>query len=44
MKTFKAGNQTNQGTYKSFQPNKINQEWKIEDMEVLNLLSQANIN
>ena len=41
MKTFKAGNGINQGTYKSFQPNKINQEWKIEDMEVLNLLSQA---
>jgi Fic family protein len=41
MKTFKAGNHINQGTYKSFQPNKINQEWKIECMEVLNLLSQA---
>lgn len=41
MKTFKAGNRINQGTYKSFQPNKINQEWRIEDMEVLNLLSQA---
>lgn len=41
MKTFKAGNFINQGTYKSFQPNKINQQWKIEDMEILNLLSQA---
>lgn len=41
MKTFKAGNRINQGTYKSFQPNKINKEWKIENMEVLNLLSQA---
>ena len=41
MKTFKAGNRINQGTYKSFQPNKINQEWKVENMEVLNLLSQA---
>lgn len=41
MKTFKAGNRINQGTYKNFQPNKINQKWKIEDMEVLNLLSQA---
>jgi Fic family protein len=41
MKTFKAGNRINQGTYKSFQPNKINQKWGIEDMEVLNLLSQA---
>jgi len=41
MKTFKAGNLINQGTYKSFQPNKINKKWKIEDMEVLSLLSQA---
>jgi len=41
MKTFKSGNRINQGTYKSFQPNKINQQWAIEDMEVLNLLSQA---
>ena len=41
MKTFNAGNHINQGTYKSFQPNKINQEWRIEDMETLNLLSQA---
>lgn len=41
MKTFKAGTYINQGTYKSFQPIKINQEWKLEDMEILNLLSQA---
>lgn len=41
MKTFEAGNYINQGIYKSFQPNRINKEWKIEDMEVLNLLSQA---
>ena len=41
MKTFKAGNHINQGTYKSFQSNKINKQWGIEDMEVLNLLSQA---
>jgi Fic family protein len=41
MKTFKAGNHINQGTYRSFQPSKINQEWTIENMEVLNLLGQA---
>jgi Fic family protein len=41
MKTFKSGNYINQGTYKSFQPTKINQKWTIDDMEVLNLLSQA---
>jgi Fic family protein len=41
MKKFKAGKQINQGTYKSFQPSKINQEWSIDNMEILNLLSQA---
>lgn len=41
MKTFKSGNYINQGTHKSFQPSKINQQWTIEDMEVLTLLSQA---
>ena len=41
MKSFKAGNYISQGTYKSFQPNRINKNWIIEDMEVLSLLSQA---
>lgn len=41
MKTFKAGKKINQGTYKSFQPEKLNREWIIENMELLNLLSQA---
>lgn len=41
MKNFISGNYINQGSYKSFQPNLINQEWKIENMELLNLLSQA---
>ncbi len=41
MKTFRAGNYINQGTYKSFQPNEINREWGIENMELLGLLSQA---
>lgn len=41
MKSFKAGNRIRQGTYNSFQPNKINQEWKIDNMELLSLLSQA---
>lgn len=41
MKTFKSGNYINQGTHKSFQPTKINQQWTIDDMEVLTLLSQA---
>jgi Fic family protein len=41
MNSFKAGLYINQGTYKSFQPNNINQKWGIENMELLSLLSQA---
>jgi len=41
MKSFKAGIYINQGTFKSFQPSKINKRWTIENMELLNLLSQA---
>lgn len=41
MKTFKAGTYINQGYYKSFQPNPINQEWKLEDMEIIQLLGKA---
>lgn len=41
MKDFIAGHYINQGTYKSFQPTSINQKWVVDDMELLNLLSQA---
>ena len=41
MKNFTAGNTINQGYYKSFQPNKINRSWIVENMEVLSLLSKA---
>ncbi len=41
MKKYKSGEYINQGTYKSFQPEKINRQWEINDMELLNLLSQA---
>ncbi len=41
MKSFKSGTYINQGSYKSFQPNFINQKWILEDMEVLKLLGQA---
>jgi Fic family protein len=41
VKTFNSGTYLNQGTFKSFQPSKINQQWTIDDMEVLHLLSQA---
>ena len=41
MKNFKAGRYINQGTNKSFQPEKINRQWNVDDMEVMDLLSQA---
>jgi Fic family protein len=41
MKNFKAGTYINQESYKSFQPELINRQWKLEDMELLQLLSKA---
>lgn len=41
MKKFNSGQFINQGYYKSFQPELINKEWFIEDMELLTLLSKA---
>ena len=41
MKHFAAGKYINQGTYKSFQPEKINREWVVDNMELIKLLSQA---
>jgi Fic family protein len=41
MKRFKAGTYINQGYYKSFIPEKIHRAWLIDDMEVIQLLSQA---
>lgn len=41
MKNFKAGSYINQGYYKSFQPEPINRNWQLEDIEIINLLSQA---
>ncbi len=41
MQNFKAGHYVNQGYYKSFQPNLLNRQWSLNDMELLALLSQA---
>src|SRR5690625_421806 len=41
MKSFNSGKLINQGSYKSFQPEKINRPWLIDDMEVLELLGKA---
>jgi len=41
MKNFKAGIYVNQDHYESFQPNPINRRWKVDNMEVLDLLSKA---
>lgn len=41
MKNFNPGQYLSQGSYNSFEPDKINRQWKIEDMELLTMLSQA---
>lgn len=41
MESFVAGIYINQGYYKSFQPNPINKDWLLNDMEVIRLLSKA---
>lgn len=41
MKNFHAGTIINQGYYKAFVPNPINNPWEIDDMEVIKLMSQA---
>ena len=41
MKSFISGKKVNQGYHKSFQPNLINRNWMIDDMEILSLLSKA---
>ncbi len=41
MKNYKSGTYINQGSYRSFQPEMISGNWVIDNMEVLNLLSQA---
>ncbi|HZK26271.1 MAG TPA: hypothetical protein VFD00_01850, partial [Thermoclostridium sp.] len=40
-KIFLSGKYVSQGYYKAFIPNEINRVWEINDMQVLNLLSQA---
>ncbi|MCF8360794.1 MAG: Fic family protein [Prolixibacteraceae bacterium] len=41
MEKFKSGQYISQGYYKSFQPELINRQLQIENMEILQLLSQA---
>lgn len=41
MKNFTSGQKINQGYYKAFIPSHINRSWQLDDMDVLNLLSQA---
>lgn len=41
MKSFDAGKYVNKGHYRCFQPNPIDRNWQIEDMEILELLSKA---
>ena len=41
MEVFVSGQYVKQNLYKSFQPEKINKEWMIDNMEVVSLLSKA---
>ncbi|QZE15117.1 Fic family protein [Halosquirtibacter laminarini] len=41
MKNFISGKLLNQGTYNSFQPEKIDKEWILDDMQLIQLLSEA---
>lgn len=41
MENFKSGKYINQGYYKSFQPEFINREWLLNDLEIQSLLSKA---
>lgn len=41
MKSFVAGQYINEGYYSSFHPNKINREWKFDNMHLMLLLSKA---
>jgi Fic family protein len=41
METFKAGKYIDQGWYKSYQPELINRQWQLNNMEVIQLMSQA---
>lgn len=41
MNDFKSGNYINQGYYKSFQPDFVDKQWHVDNMEIMQLLSQA---
>ncbi len=41
MKQFRSGNYQDQGYHKSFQPSMINRNWMLDDMNIIQLLSQA---
>ncbi len=41
MNAFNAGKHINQGYYRSFQPDLVNRDWQVTDMQVLALLSKA---
>ena len=41
MKNFQAGRYIQQGHYKSFQPDPVNRSWTLDNMELVQLLGQA---
>ncbi|MBO6793548.1 MAG: Fic family protein [Balneolaceae bacterium] len=41
MNNFKSGTYISRGTYKSFEPTLIHRQWELDDMDIIELLSQA---
>jgi len=41
MKKFKSGSLINQKTFRNFLPETINRQWKLDNIEIINLLSKA---
>ncbi|MES2580318.1 MAG: Fic family protein [Pseudomonadota bacterium] len=41
MRHFKSGHVVQQKSYKSFQPNEINRSWSLDNMELIQLLGEA---
>ena len=41
MRNYKSGNYVQQGRYKSFQPSSIDRAWTLDNMELIQLLGQA---
>jgi Fic family protein len=43
MNKFEAGKPIDQGSYRCFVPNSVNRAWQVDDMELISMLSNADI-